>query len=290
MACFGVVLLGRMRKNLLVSPEWLAQNLENDRLKVIETPWRPEGFERAHIAGAVCLPRHSYLKGEDADGNRSRHVMDAQAFEELLDALGINSTDHVVAYDEYFGMLAARFWWVCRYFGFDCVSVLNGGWQGWLEGGFPVSAEISGIETGSNVRAEIRHRELISLQELIQLCAADGVQIWDTRRESEYIGTYETSNRRRGHIPGAVNIEWRELLEEAAFPGGSRNLKPLDEMELILSSAGLHKKGVTITHCQAGIRAAFGSFVLELLGYPEHSLYDASMAEWANEVDTPLIL
>lgn len=271
-----------------VDVDWLREKLEADNLKIIEAPWREDRYHRAHIQGALCLPCHSYLKAEDAQGNRLPHVFDADTFRDILDSIGIQKTDTIVFYDDYHGLFAARCWWVFHYYGFDQIKILDGGWHAWFEKKYPLSMIADEITPGTNFVPTVRGDRNIHIQDLISDVEAGRVKIWDTRRPEEYNGTEETSNRRCGHIPGAINLEWTTLLEPEQYPTGPRYLKSLKEMERILTEAGLHRTDTIITHCQASIRGAFGSLVLDMLQYPKHRLYDAAMAEWANHDHTPL--
>ena len=272
----------------VVSPAWLAGHLDDPQVKIIETPWKRDGYDRAHIEGARCLPWHPYLKAEE-DGNRSLHVLGEAEFVDLMQSLGIRKGDDVIAYDEFHNLFSTRFWWVCRLYGFDNVRVLDGGWQRWVELGLPVSIRVPEIEESTGFPVEARRDYLIRLDELEAFLGREDLQIWDTRRTTEYNGSEQTSNRRRGHLPGAVNLEWKLVLEEEAYPGGSRVLRSPAKIEQMLQRLGLEKDKLTVTHCQAGIRAAFGSFVLEMLGYSRVRCYDASMAEWANLDHTELV-
>jgi thiosulfate/3-mercaptopyruvate sulfurtransferase len=68
----------------------------------------------------------------------------------------------------------------------------------------------------------------------------------------------------------------------------ARRFRPPDEIEGLLREAGIDPAAPTVTYCELGIRAAFGTFVLRLLGNTGVRTYDASMNEWANREDTPL--
>jgi thiosulfate/3-mercaptopyruvate sulfurtransferase len=272
----------------LAHRDWLMDNLARPGLKIIETPWKDDHFNRAHIKNARCLPWHCYLKANDAEGNRQTQVMDATDFQSMMAKLGINSTDEVVAYDDYHGLFASRFWWVCRYYGFQRVRILDGGWHGWIEKGLPVEVAASDHAEGSDIEPRENSSMRISMDDLRTAAEAGSVTIWDTRRAGEYDGTEKTSNKRRGHIPGAIHLEWLSLLQEEAYPGGPRFMRPMEEIGAMLASAGLDKGKPIVTHCQASIRATVATLVLEMLGYDGHMVYDEAMAEWANRDDTPL--
>lgn len=277
-----------MKYPLLVGPQWLDDNLASPEIEVIENAWVADAYSKAHISGAFCVTCHPYLKKDSADGERSQHVMDPVAFSELCHRLGLQSDNHYVIYDDYYGLFSARFWCVCRYFGLNNISILDGSWRGWLAQGRPVSSRLDIPVVGSDIVVEPHSTHFIGLEELVHIYGNPGVQIWDTRREGEYNGDEQTDNLRQGHVPGALNLVWTDLLTEPAHEGDPRFLKPLTELEQLLAKLGLRRDKTIITYCQSGNRAAFCNFVLELLGFTHHRLYDASMGEWANLVQTQL--
>ncbi len=103
----------------------------------------------------------------------------------------------------------------------------------------------------------------------------------DVRRESEYTGA-EVRAKRGGHIPGAVNILWKDALRD------DWTLRDPDELEQMYSDAGFGPETSTVTYCQAGVRAAFTHLVLTALGHDDVRTYDGSWDEWGNEEGLPI--
>ena len=66
-------------------------------------------------------------------------------------------------------------------------------------------------------------------------------------------------------------------------------LKPAPELRAALDDVGLTAERETIVHCQAGVRTTMVLFAAALLGWDRVRAYEASMAEWANRDDTPLV-
>ncbi|WP_321369494.1 rhodanese-like domain-containing protein [uncultured Desulfuromusa sp.] len=279
-----------MQSLMLVSPQWLQDNLSNPEIQVIENTWNEGSYQKAHIAGAVCSPGNPYLKRYDDNGVKTQHVMRAEDFLTFCYDLGLKRHKHYVIYDDHYGLFAARFWCVCRYFGVRNISILNGSWRGWLEQNRPVSSLLKSLEPGTDIVLNPHENHFIGWKELKEMYRSPKIQIWDTRRTGEYDGTEETENQRRGHIPGAVHLSWSDLLTDVISEGAPRFLKSNDELERILSDLGLRRDKMIVTYCQSGIRAAFCIFILEMLGYPYHRLYDASMGEWTSIAETPLTL
>jgi len=275
---------------LLVSPQWLKDNLNNPQIQVIENPWNEDSYQKAHISSALCSPTNPYLKRYDDNGEKTQYVMDSVEFLAVCSDLGLKRDKHYIIYDDYHGLFAARFWSVCRYFGVDNISILDGSWRGWLDQNYPVSSLLKSPEPGTDIDINPHATHFIGWKELKSIYQNPEVQLWDTRREGEYFGTDETENPRQGHIPGAMHLSWSGLLMEATREGEPRFLKSRKDLDIILTDLGLCRDKTIVTYCQSGIRAAFCIFVLEMLGYPHHRLYDASMGEWSSLDSTPLVL
>ena len=58
--------------------------------------------------------------------------------------------------------------------------------------------------------------------------------VWDVRSHGEYTGEVTRGNKRSGHIPNAVHLEWLELVDD-----NSHLLKPADEVRRILETKGI---------------------------------------------------
>lgn len=277
-----------MEVPLLVDTQWLQSNLSNSNIEILENAWIKEAYFKAHIDGAFCVPGHPYLKSIDSEGERTPHVMQIDEFAELCNTLGLCQNKHYIVYDDYYGLFAARFWYVCRHFGLNNISILNGSWRGWLAEGGSVSSLVFEPNPISDLLPKANAYHMVGLNELLRVYNDPDIQLWDTRRVGEFNGKEETANRRRGHIPGAVNLVWTDLLTESVYEGDARYLKPIPELRQMIDRLGLCSEKTIITYCQSGNRAAFCNLVLELLGFPHHRLYDASMSEWANSAETPL--
>jgi len=274
--------------DILASPRWLKDHLDDENLVIVDCPWAADAYARAHIPGAVCRPEHCYLKTKDKDGNLSIFLQTPAEFEKLCSDLGIGSNSTVVAYDEWGSIFATRLWWMLRYYGHNDARVLDGGWQGWVEAGYPVSYKKQQGSGDSDFKASAKPDLLVELDELRSNLSNDTWQVLDVRSDDEYNGKAAHGNKRVGHVPGAIHLEWSRFLNNSKDADAVRNVRSAEEIENLLDEAGVDKQKTVATHCQAAVRATFVAFVLELMGYPPPKVYDGSMAEWANRDDTPL--
>ena len=128
-----------MNNDFIVEPQWLLEHKDDPDLIIVDSPWDEYSYGRAHIPGAISRPGHSYVKGLDSEGNPKLHLPNQEEIKELIIKMGIRQNSIVVVYDEWGSKFAARLCWVLRYYGFNGARVLNGGWQGWISEGYPVT-------------------------------------------------------------------------------------------------------------------------------------------------------
>jgi thiosulfate/3-mercaptopyruvate sulfurtransferase len=265
---------------LLVTTGWLAAHIEDPALVLLDAGEAP-AYRRAHLPGAGGLPHH-YLKGPD-----EVHVMPLEEFETMARRLGVSNDSQLVLYDDNASLYAARAWWVFQRYGHEHVRVLDGGFNAWLDEGRPITSAPARRAEGDFTARDLE-ATLCRLDEMRERVAAGEAmgQIWDARSDPEWDGLDARGNGRAGHIPGAAHIEWRHLMQGPP----ARRFRPLEQIRATLLEAGIRPDEVRTTYCELGIRAAFAAFVLRLLGNDDVCVYDASMREWANLDDTPLVV
>ena len=98
--------------------------------------------------------------------------------------------------------------------------------------------------------------------------------IIDTRTPQEYAGATPHGENRKGHLPGAVNLHFRSLLNQQG------KLLPRDQILARLQEMGITKDTQIVAYCTGGIRSGWLTVVLSDLGF-EVKNYAGSMWEWA---------
>ena len=283
---------GYARPEHLVDPEWVAASHADPRVCLVDCGG-PSGcgtglperlpVEGDFLPGAVYLPVHPFLK--DA-GSGHVHVIDPDELAEAMRSLGVSNDTTVVAYDRFNGAWAARLWWVLRYYGHADVRVLNGGWARWIGEGRPTLDAPADVVPGDWEPGR-RSASMLCRIDDVRAHLAESGQLVNVLWRDWYAGRVNPNGwRRTGHIPGSVNVPIEEFMAE---PHGGGRLKPAEELRSVLAGAGLSAERPTIIYCAAGVRTSHAYLVLHLLGWDEIRAYDASMAEWANRDDTPLV-
>ncbi|MFW6345627.1 MAG: sulfurtransferase [Halomonas sp.] len=265
---------------LIVEPDQLAEQLDEPSLLIIDVPMRAESYAEGHVPGAVFLDKSRLMRGDREVPCREPTVAQLSA---LFSELGLTRDTHVVAYDDEGGGWAGRLLWTLELIGHTRYSYLNGGIHAWREAGQPV-ATVPTTPTPGDYEAEILKPEVaIDRSELVERLGEQGFAIWDARSPAEYRGE-KGDNRRLGHIPGAVNMEWTDAMDR------QRALRLRDYAELIteLEALGLTPDMEVVTHCQSHHRSGFTWLVGRALGFAKIRGYAGSWKEWGNRDDTPI--
>ena len=268
----------------LVSTEWLARNLGQPDLAIVDSSaFLPtEGrnpnaeFLDAHIPGARFLDID-----EVADrSNPAPHMLPSAAdFGRAMTALGVGRDDRIVVYDNSPLRTAARGWFMFRHFGAGRVAILDGGFQKWRAEGRPVE---SGAASARQARFEAQARgdEVVTKE---QLLAGPNPPILDARGKARFEGS-EADPRPNvgvGHIRGSKNLPFASLYREDG------TLKPDDELRAAFDHLKVDPTGDFIATCGSGVTANSLIFAAQRLGGRHAKLYDGSWSEWGADPATP---
>lgn len=262
----------------LIEPEQLSEQLGNSSLLIIDCS-SEANFLQAHIPGAVHIKPSALQCGiKPAVGK----LPDQPQLSALFSSVGLTPDKHVVAYDDEGGGWAGRLIWTLEVMGHSNWSYLNGGRIAWL-------AEQRATESGpaanqpSDYQASISNRYIAECDTVLNGLEQEDFAVWDARSAEEYRGE-KVLAQRGGHIPGAVNIDWLDLMD----PANHHRLKPLAELEQTLAAVGLSKDKTIATHCQSHHRSGLSWLVMKLLNYTNILAYHGSWSEWGNREDTPV--
>lgn len=263
---------------LLMEPDDLQPLLGRSKLLILDTS-SAANYARGHVPGAIHIePKALQCGVAPAPGK----LPSTEQLSTLFAGVGLTPDTHVVAYDDEGGGWAGRLLWTLEVLGHTRYSYLNGGLQAWTNEGHPLDTEAHSRQP-SNFVAQI-HAEALATLEQIQARLGDSqMAIWDARSADEYAGR-KVIGPRGGHIPGAVNIDWLELMDR------SRNLRllPLDALRERLQALGITPDKSVITHCHSHHRSGLTWLAMKILGYPDIKAYDGSWGEWGSRTDTPV--
>ncbi|MEI7026406.1 sulfurtransferase [Paenibacillus sp. y28] len=271
----------------IVSKQWLLARLYEQDLVIADCRFvlgQPDAgrtaYEQGHIPGARYFDLERELSAP-VTAHGGRHPLpDMDELAGLLGRHGIDRQTRIVAYDDQGGAMASRLWWLLRYLGHEQVYVMDGGFSQWRQEGYPVTAAPPAIAVPKQYIPELQPDMLLSAEEVRSRLGASGTVLLDSREERRYLGLEEPIDKAAGHIPGAVNLFWKGVLDE------NGRWKRLEGQQQRL--AGLDKDKEIVVYCGSGVTACPNVLALQEAGFPHVKLYAGSWSDWISYPDNPV--
>jgi len=262
----------------IVSPEWLRDHIDDPGLRVIDFRWSLKGgsgreaYDHAHIPGAVFVELEA-VTGKEGGG---RHPLPAgEQFEREMRKAGVSPDTSVVVYDDAGGSIAARLWFLLRWFGHESQAVLDGGigaWRGSLE------ERAQPVSQGTFRAARPDRSRVLDFDEVRRLT---GAVLLDARLGERYRGEVEPVDPKAGHIPGALSAPWQENL------GPDGRFKSPEELRRRFADLGVDDETGAVAYCGSGVNATHDLLAMEIAGLKNGRLYAGSWSDWSNR-DAPI--
>ncbi len=260
----------------IIEADELKQLLSSSDVKVAVLDVRPLAQYRAgHIPGAIHVDVRRFVSLARKPGG----LKDKQGWAELVGSLGITKDTKVVVYGQPLPY-AARVWWLLRYVGVRDVRLLNGGIRAWIEAGNELDKTIPTVKP-AQFEPEFHEDLLATAKEVLHAIRAGSAVLLDVRSPAEYKGEI-VRGARPGHIPGAVNLDWTNFVDE------NGRFRPPAEIKKLLAQVGVKGDKPIVTYCQSGARASVGVIAALLAGYKDVQNYFGSWAEWSAKPELPV--
>jgi thiosulfate/3-mercaptopyruvate sulfurtransferase len=272
---------------LLVSTDWLANEIGASDLRVVDATWfMPDAgrnaqaeYEGGHIPSAVFMDLEELA---DANSSLPNTLPPPEKFASRMQSLGLGDGSRIVVYDDSPFKSAARAWWMLTLFGAHDVAILDGGIAKWKAEGRP-------LETG---KPTLRHRHFTvwkddkavrSKADMLANLHSKDANVVDARGAGRFTGE-EAEPRPEmasGHIPSSRNLPFSQLFN------ADGTWKPGAELTQAFTDAGVDLNTPMITTCGSGMTAAVVLFGARMTGKTDVALYDGSWSEWGLDADTP---
>lgn len=277
-----------MSTSFFVAADWLAEHIDDPEIQIIDARMAPPGqeerdlnaeYQAGHIPGAVFFD----IEALSDHTSPLPHMMPrAEAFAVAMRELGVSSDKHLVVYDEGNLFSAPRAWWMLRTFGIEKVSIVAGGLEGWHRDGLPLEQGLPELPEG-DFDGRVDPLAIKRLTDVLLVSHEGSAQIVDARPAGRFNGQVAEPRPglRCGHIPGALNVPWTELVING-------ELKTTDELNEIFARQGVDFERPIIASCGSGVTAAVVVLALTTLGVNGVSLYDGSWSEWGARTDLPI--
>jgi thiosulfate/3-mercaptopyruvate sulfurtransferase len=251
----------------LVSMDWVAERLRRREFTMIDVR-RPMKYLSGHLPGAINLPAY---KAFDPNGP----LLEPERLAELIGNAGLGDDSSPIIYDSPEGQNGAMVAWILQYLGRTDIGIMESFFETWKTSGREVLYKpLSLPEKTFTPRLNPSVRATLD-----ELRESNDIIMVDFRSREEYAGTTTIGEDKAGHIPGAVNIVWREL----GVPQGL--LRAPEDLAGLVEAAGIKPDSKVVAYCRSGPRAALGYLALSRLSRNVR-LFDGSFSEWS-QADLP---
>jgi thiosulfate/3-mercaptopyruvate sulfurtransferase len=280
---------GREKMSLIMNVKNLKERIDRGQeIAIVDTRFQlndleagRRAYEKSHLPNAVYFDLEIDLSGNKTEHGGSHPLPDPAVLAEKLGQAGIDRDTEVIVYDQQNDMFAARFWWLLHYLGHDKVSILDGGYDAWVREGYPVTTD-SPVIKKKTFKPTIRPDEAVDIDIIEENVKTRNSILIDSRSNERYLGKVEPLYKKAGHIPGAKNYFWMDVLNEDGSWKNSEELKQ--------HFSKLDKESNIIVSCGSGVSACPNIIALKMAGFEQVKLYLGSFSDWIsydeNRVET----
>lgn len=273
----------------LVDCHTLALHLHDPDWRIVDCRFvlsNPDAGRGAYVAGHIPGARYAHLN-EDLSSPitpaSGRHPLpDSDVLAKKLGAWGIDRGKQVVAYDDSFGAMASRLWWLLRWLGHDTVALLDGGLPRWQREGHPMTTDVS-VVTPALFSPQLHDEMWVDAATVTRAVTQNDWLVMDARAEERFNGEIEPLDPVAGHIPGAINLPYEDNLHLSGRFASPEELRAL--------YAGFMEDvppGQVIQMCGSGVTACHNILAMEHAGLRGARLYAGSWSEWIRDPSRPV--
>jgi thiosulfate/3-mercaptopyruvate sulfurtransferase len=273
-----MITLTTKAQDVIVSPQWVNDNMKDPNLIIIQPSFLKLDYDNEHIKGARYL-WPDWLTANSPEG--TYNPPDPKQATKILQDLGINKNSKIVLCHAFGDVsITARMFLTLEYLGLKGqVYYLNGGLVAWKKAGFPVTKELPAVKKGNFV-ASVTDPVLVDKNYVMKSLQTKSADVVDARMKRFYDGD-PTGNPRDGHIAGALNLPYTDMIDS------TNSIKPVDVLSKNFQAVVPDKGKEIVTYCFIGQTASVIYLTGRSLGY-NVKLYDGSMQEWSRIPELPM--
>ncbi len=234
-------------------------------------------YSKKHIKGAVNIYHKDLYKAEGIDAM----LKSPEEIAAIFGAKGITENSKIVIYDNGKNKLAGRLYWIFNYLGASDVSILEGHLKSWGKVRGKVTKNPTEITAATFTAAS--NAAIYADMDYVKANKDKSILV-DVRSADEFGGIDEDEKViRPGHIPGAVNFDYKNVITEEG------TIKSKEEIAELFKAAGITADKEVILYCASSVRAGIVYMALtSILEFPNVRVYDGAYYEWSADVENPI--
>lgn len=248
--------------DIITAADFMKMFKTNKNMIVIDAS-KADSYTKTHIKNAVNIPHKSLYKAGDIEGL----IEDPAKLASIFGSKGVSDSKTIVVYDGGTQKYSSRVYWVLKYLGAPDVKILHKDMDQWRKSRVPITKMPSKI-----AKATFTPKVNNAIYADMAFVKSGKATIVDARTTEEFDGT---SDKSAGHISGAINIGYKEMLNaKEAF-------KTKAEMEKVIAKYKLSADKPIAVYCNTGVIAAVIYVGLtNVMGWTNVKVYDGAYKEW----------
>lgn len=242
---------------------------DNPDLVIIDVN-KSKAFKKSHVKNAINVYHNDLVQDND---DIPGLLLPIDQLAVYFGKKGVSETSEIVVYDAGTQKYSSRVYWVLKYIGAYNVKIVHKDMVQWRKARIPLTSQIVKLDPVTFNPFE-NTAIAVNMDYVSQNTETSYIALVDARHHDEYVGRGEEAYDSNGHIPGAIHLAYKDLLQKnGAF-------KSAETLRAILDKRGITSDKEIIIYCNTGILAAVEFVALvNILNY-EVKVFDGSYYEW----------
>jgi thiosulfate/3-mercaptopyruvate sulfurtransferase len=261
---FGQV--GYAQADIITADQFSKDLKAGDQMVIIDAN-KAKTYQINHVKGAIFINHNDLYQEGDIKGL----IKSPAEMADFFGKNGLSANSKIVIYDDGTHKYTSRLYWILKYLGAEDVKLLHKDMEVWKQYRIPLETAAVTLPPAT-FTPKVNPSLLATLDEVEVALSNPNAVVVDARAKDEYMGQVPES---KGHIPGAINVDFKE------FETATGDFKSVEELKALATSLGLTPDKELVFYCQTSVRACVPFFVFNhILGYPNVKVYDGAYNEW----------